>query len=44
MNEMHVYATKGLYPQLESPLELRLCRIKGIEDIFIAEIKDRKDK
>ena len=35
MNEMQVYDTKRLYLQLEIPLELRLSRIKGIEDIFI---------
>ena len=42
MNEMLVYATKQPYPQLDNPLEFGLIKIKGIEDFFIAEIKDRK--
>ena len=44
MNEMLVCATKQPYPQLDNPLEFGLIKIKGIEDFFIAEIKDTKDE
>ena len=42
MNEPHVFATKEIYLQLDNPLQFRLCRIKEIEDSFIAKINDRE--
>ena len=38
MNEAHVHGAKQIYPQLDNALPFRLCRIKKIEDFFIAEI------
>ena len=42
MNEPHVFTTKEIYLQLDNPLQFRLCRIKEIEDSFIAKISGRE--
>ena len=36
----HLYNTKKIFDQLDYPLQLRLSRIKQIEDIFSAEISE----
>lgn len=42
MNKLHMYGTKQVYLQLDNALQFRVNWIKKIEDVFIAEINDRK--